>query len=219
MVLPLFDGMNAPRLRLTQLTSEFPSLLSNNQSQPSSSTWAASGARGMGQTGNLRQQQQPPGPASQQQDDLFGSSSQLLNQGSFRFGGQAVGQSSQATSVDEVPPLNRNTNGDIGQDRATSMMHNAGYAAQSNGLGFGAGNASQPQTNRSNGLLNALSGSNRATTGNRVSSPGSISGGLQMLQSSRGFSADKFPLGLTTTRSPVDGPRQASAIENEPVVC
>lgn len=76
--------------------------------------------------------------------------------------------------MDDFPPLNRNINGDIGQDRSTSLMQNTGFGPQSNGLGFGSGNP--PQTNRTNGLLNALSGSNRAAPGNRVASPGSLSG-------------------------------------------
>lgn len=182
MVLPPWDGFNAIRQMLTRLIPfrEFPSL-SNNQPQPSQSTWAASGTRNIGQPGNMRLQQQPlvsqqqQLSAQQQQDDLFGSSSQLPSQGGFRFGNQnAVGQSSQPNSVDDFPPLNRNVNGDIGQDRNSSLMSNVGFGAQSNGLGFGSGNP--PQPNRNNGLLNALSGSNRIAAANRVASPGSLSG-------------------------------------------
>jgi len=113
----------------------------------------------------------------QQQDDLFSSSSQLpSNQGGFRFGGQnAVGQSSQPTPTDDFPPLNRNGNGDIGPDRVSGMIPNVGFGAPSNGIGFGAANP-PPQPARSNGLLNALSGSSRTIAGNRVASPASISG-------------------------------------------
>lgn len=98
----------------------------------------------------------------------------------FRFGNQsAVGQSSQPTSSDEFPPLNnRSASGEIGQDRVASLMHNnnnMGFGQQ-NGLSFGSANP--PQPNRSNGLLNALSGSGRTTSGNRVASPTSISGDL-----------------------------------------
>ena len=175
------------RFFLQQLISqsrEFPSL-SNNQPQPSQSTWAGTGGiRNIGPSGNMRiqQQQQPPPLSSQQQaqqEDLFNSSSQLPSSGmGFRFGQNAVGQSAQPTSAaEEFPPLNnRSASGEIGQDRAALLMHNnnnVGFGQQ-NGLGFGSANP--PQANRSNGLLNALSGSGRTPSGNRVASPTSISG-------------------------------------------
>ncbi len=118
----------------------------------------------------------------QQQDDLFSSSSQLpSSQGGFRFGSQnAVGQSSQPTAVDDFPPLNRGNNGDIGPDRGSNMIPNLGFGAPSNGIGFGSANPSQ--TSRNNGLLNALSGSNRVISGNRVASPASISGEICVAQ-------------------------------------
>lgn len=127
---------------------------------------------GLSSQQQLNNQQQ----TQQQQEDLFSSSSQLpSSQGGFRFGSQnAVGQSSQSNPVDDFPPLNRNANGEIGQDRSSNVIPNVGFGAQSNGLGFGSANP--PQPSRNNGLLNALSGSNRVTTGNRVASPGSISG-------------------------------------------
>ncbi|KAH6716918.1 hypothetical protein BKA61DRAFT_600735 [Leptodontidium sp. MPI-SDFR-AT-0119] len=180
--------------------SEFPSL-SNNQPQPSQSAWAASGPRNLGPASNMRLQQQSglssqqqlnnQQQTQQQQEDLFSSSSQLpSSQGGFRFGSQnAVGQSSQSNPVDDFPPLNRNANGEIGQDRSSNVIPNVGFGAQSNGLGFGSANP--PQPSRNNGLLNALSGSNRVTTGNRVASPGSISV-------------------LSASRSPTEGNRQAS---------
>jgi len=126
------------------------------------------------------QQQLNAQQTQQQQDDLFSSSSQLpSSQGGFRFGNQnAVGQSSQSNSViDDFPPLNRNANGDIGQDRGSSLIQNVGF-----GAGFGSAN---PQSNRNNGLLNALSGSNRAPSSNRVASPaglGTLEGNRQGLQ-------------------------------------
>ncbi|CZT43855.1 related to cell division control protein CDC36 [Rhynchosporium secalis] len=178
--------------------SEFPSL-SNNQPQPSQSAWTAAGARPLGPSTNMRLQQQSglssqqqlnnQQQTQQQQEDLFSSSSQLpSSQGGFRFGSQnAVGQSSQSNPVDDFPPLNRNANGEIGQDRGS--IPNVGFGPQSNSLGFGLANP--PQSNRSNGLLNALSGSNRVIPGNRVASPGSISG-------------------LSVSRSPTDGNRHAS---------
>src|SRR6187402_320956 len=122
----------------------------------------------------LNNQQQ----TQQQQDDLFSSSSQLpSSQGGFRFGTQnAVGQASQTSTVDDFPPLNRNANGDIGQDRSSNLIHNVGFGAQTNGLGFGSANP--PQPSRNNGLLNALSGSSRVPSANRVASPASVSGKL-----------------------------------------
>ncbi|KAL3417303.1 NOT2/NOT3/NOT5 family protein [Phlyctema vagabunda] len=187
----------------TQLDlSEFPSL-SNHPAQQSlgsnQSTWATAGARGLGPANNRlqhsgltsAQQINAQAQSHQQQEDLFNSSSQIPNsQSGFRFGGQsAVGQSSQAqpSTTEEFPPLGRNGNGELGQDRASSLMQNAAFGAPPNGMGFGANN--QSQQNRNNGLLNALSGNSRITTANRVASPGSISG-------------------MSTSRSPIDAPRQ-----------
>lgn len=108
-------------------------------------------------------------PLSQQgQEDIFSSSSRLgSNQGSFRFGGSqgSVGQPSQPqpSSIDDFPPLNnnnnsgfRNGNGDIGQERGSSLMST---------LGFGATTSPAPgmQGSRAgNGLLNALSENSRS---------------------------------------------------------
>jgi CCR4-NOT transcription complex subunit 2 len=167
---------------LTPSNREFPSL-SNNQPQPSQSTWATPGGRTVGSSGNLRLQQaalstqqqlNSQQQAQQQPDDLFNASSQLpSSQGGFRFGNQnAVGQASQSNNVDEFPPLNRNANGEIGPDRGSNAMQNSGFSSQATGLGFGSTNP--PQTSRNNGLLNALSGSSRL--GNRVASPTSLSG-------------------------------------------
>jgi len=129
----------------------------------------------------LQQQQQQPTLSSQQQaqqqhDDLFSSSSQLpSSQGGFRFGAQnAVGQSSQPNPVDEFPPLNRNANGEIGQDRGSGLIQNVGFGAPSNGLGFGSANPPQPP--RNNGLLNALSGNSRVVSAIRVASPANMPG-------------------------------------------
>ena len=112
----------------------------------------------------------------QQHDDLFSSSSQLpSSQGGFRFGAQnAVGQSSQPNPVDEFPPLNRNANGEIGQDRGSGLIQNVGFGAPSNGLGFGSANPPQPP--RNNGLLNALSGNSRVPSAIRVASPANMPG-------------------------------------------
>ncbi|KAG9231735.1 hypothetical protein BJ875DRAFT_545138 [Amylocarpus encephaloides] len=173
--------------------SEFPSL-SNNQPQPSQSTWAASGSRNPIPPANLRMQQSSLSSQQQlnaqqaQQDDLFNTSSQLpSSQGAFRFGSQnTVGQPSQSNSAEEFPPLSRNANGDIGPDRGSSMMQDVAFGAQANGLGFGSANP--PQTSRNNGLLNALSGSSRgAAVSNRIASP-NLSG-------------------VSNSRSPINGSR------------
>ncbi|KAM3076949.1 transcriptional regulator [Clarireedia jacksonii] len=175
--------------------SEFPSL-SGNQPQHNQSTWGAAGTRNIGPSNNMRLQQSAGLPAQhtqqQQQDELFNSSSQLpSNQGGFRFGAQNnINQSSQPNSADEFPPLSRNSNGEIGQDRGSNLLQNVGFG------GFGAGN--QPQQGRGNGLLNALSGNGRAVASNRTASPASLSG-------------------PPITRSPIDSNRQglSSVGEND----
>lgn len=108
---------------------------------------------------------------------MFSASTQLpSSQSGFRYGSQnAVGQSSQPNSVDEFPPLNRNANGDIGSDRTSSLVQSVGFGAQSNGMGFGSANPSQ-SNHGANGLLSAVSGSNRIGTSNRVTSPANFSG-------------------------------------------
>lgn len=128
------------------------------------------------QQNSLSSQQQMGNQQTQQQDDVFTPSTQFTNnQGGFRFGNQnSVAQPSQPSTAEEFPPLNRNMNGDIGQDRSSSMVQNVGFGAQPNGHGAGFGSSNAP-SNRSNGLLNALSGSNRVP-GNRVSSPSTVPG-------------------------------------------
>lgn len=174
----LFIRCKLSKKDLLTLLSEFPSL-SNNQPQPSQSTWA--GARGIAPSSSMRLQQQSSlsqqmstQPQGQQQDEIFTTSSQFSSsQSGFRFGNQnAVGQSAQPTTVEEFPPLSRNSNGEITQDRSPNLIQNVGFGAQPNGVGFGSANAQQ---NRSNGLLNALSGSSRIP-GNRVASPTAVSG-------------------------------------------
>jgi len=153
---------------LTWYDREFPSLSNNPQlgNAGQSNLWAT-GARNIAapiprnqgtplgsQPAQQQQQQQ------QQQDDIFSTSSRLSSaQGSFRFGNpssSAQGSQSQSTSVEEFPPLARNANGDIGQERGSSMMNN---------FAFGANSVASAQTapNRTgNGLLNALSANSRA---------------------------------------------------------
>jgi CCR4-NOT transcription complex subunit 2 len=153
--------------KLTWYDREFPSLSNNPQlgNAGQTSMWSTHG-RNLGAP--LTRNHQPASPSStqptQQQDDIFSTSSRLSSaQGSFRFGNQAsVGQGpqSQATSVDEFPPLNRNANGDIGQERGTNLMANFGFGST------GAGPSTSGQPSRAgNGLLNALSANSRATDG------------------------------------------------------
>lgn len=167
--------------------SEFPSL-SNTPQQASTSTpslWASSGARSIAQPASQRPQQpgimpttqqtQAQQQTQQQQDDLFSSSSQLPNpQAGFRFGSQtAVGQTQQ-TAADDFPPLSGNINGDIGQGRTPGLLQGFGSVSGSNGFSGGIGSNSSAQ---SNGLLNALSSSNRVPPqAAQMSSPTSIGG-------------------------------------------
>ncbi|KAL5348353.1 transcriptional regulator [Pseudogymnoascus australis] len=136
------------------------------------------GARQLGQAASHRpqhgilpaqQQSQAQQQTQQQQDDLFSSSSQLpSSQSGFRFGGQnAVGQSSQPqeSAAEEFPPLNRNANGEIGQDRNLGSLQSPGFGAPPSALGFPAG-SSTAQASRSNGLLNAVNTGNRAAPTN-----------------------------------------------------
>lgn len=174
--------------------SEFPSL-SDNQPQTSQSTWAASGARSIDPSSNLRLLQQPTlsvpqqlnsqQPSQQQPEDLFSSSSQLpASQSGFKLGVQnTVSQTLHSNSADEFPPLNRNTNGDIGQDRGPNMIQSAVFPAQSNRLGVGSSNTSS--SSRSNGLLNALSSSARVNSLNISAGRVTSSSGLSGVPSSR----------------------------------
>lgn len=108
-------------------------------------------------------------PQQGQQDDLFSPVSRMsFSQNSFRFGSQgSIGQSQQpqqqqqhqANSGEEFPPLNRNNNGEIGQERNANLMAGlGGFGAQSNVASPSA------QANRSgNGLLNAVTANARTS--------------------------------------------------------
>ena len=158
----------------------------------------------MQQSALSSQQQLNAQQTQQQQDDLFNTSSQLpSSQGGFRFGNQnAIGQASQSNSADDFPPLNRNANGEIGQDRGSSLMQSVGFGAQANGLGFGSANP--PQTSRNNGLLSALSGSSRVQAANRIASP-SIPGSLWRTSPSK-VSLTSVS-GVSNSRSPIEANR------------
>lgn len=193
--------------------SEFPSLSNNQPQQPSNSaqsTWSMPSTRNLGQATSQRapqqsmlpvqQQSQTQQQMQQQQEDLFPPPSQLPGaQGSFRFGSQTnVSQSSQsqANPTDEFPPLNRNINGEIGQDRILGLGATVGFGTQSSGPTFG--NASGgSQGLRNNGLLNALSSSIRTPSSTvRVASPGGFAGKRRTLLHKRGA--------LLTRRRPIN---------------
>jgi CCR4-NOT transcription complex subunit 2 len=114
--------------------------------------------------GTVQRNQSTPHSQQGQQDDFFPSSSRMnTNQGAFRFGNQTnMSQSSQPqpNSIDEFPPLNnslRNGDGEIGQERGSTLMSTLGFGAQGNSAG------SLQGTRTGNGLLNALSANSRAT--------------------------------------------------------
>ena len=129
--------------------SEFPSL-SGAQPQfqnPGQAVWANANQRATQQTPVQRPQQSQPSvpatiPAQQQVHHAQEQSQQSLDEAFFasqfnggiddyRHGGQSgVGQlpgsqETQATSIDDFPPLGRNGHGEIGQDRRGNLMHNA----------------------------------------------------------------------------------------------
>jgi hypothetical protein len=152
------QGHSISQNPLTDMRREFPSL-SNNSQLPSTtqgSMWSTAGSRNIG--GPI-QRSQPTQGSSQQggQDDLFGPPSSRMqpNQGPFRFGAQP--SQVQPNSVDDFPPLNRTSNGEIGSERGGNVMSSIGFGPQnpvSSGL---------MQSGGGNGLLNALTATSRAS--------------------------------------------------------
>ncbi|EHK43142.1 hypothetical protein TRIATDRAFT_320449 [Trichoderma atroviride IMI 206040] len=139
--------------------SEFPSL-SNNSQLPSTiqgSMWSTAGSRNI--SGPI-QRNQPTQGSSQQggQDDLFGPPSSRMqpNQGPFRFGAQPSSQV-QPNSVDDFPPLNRTSNGEIGSERGGNVMSSIGFGPQN------PSSSGPMQSGGGNGLLNALTATSRAS--------------------------------------------------------
>lgn len=146
------------RLDLTS-DSDFPSLNNNPQmsgapaNQPS--MWGGQAARNLG--GPQRNPSASIPPPSQQ-DDPFSPVSRLsTSQNSFRFGSQASmsqQQPPQPTGGEEFPPLARNGNGEIGQERNASLVSAMGGMSFASQGGVG---SSSTQAGRSgNGLLNAV---------------------------------------------------------------
>ncbi|KAM5519089.1 NOT2/NOT3/NOT5 family protein [Fusarium oxysporum f. sp. phaseoli] len=152
-----------PTCNITRpITSEFPSLSNNAQmSNPNqSSMWSTAGSRNLG--GPSPRNQATPQQGGQ--DDMFSPTSSR-GQGGFRFGNQGnIGQQTQSSSVDDFPPLNQTSNGEMGSDRTASLMSSLGFSSQAAGAGPSA-------SNRGNGLLNALSANSRA---NEARSPPGI---------------------------------------------
>ncbi|KAH8879694.1 hypothetical protein GQ53DRAFT_833953 [Thozetella sp. PMI_491] len=145
------------------LKGEFPSLSNTSQlaNAGQSSMWSSSSSRNLG--GSLQRTQNNPHQG--QADDIFSTAPRLSSaQGSFRFGNQpAAVPSSQAQPADEFPPLNRNANGEIGQERGSNLMSALGFGSQTSA------SASTMQGRSGNGLLNALSANSRAAADSRAS--------------------------------------------------
>lgn len=67
---------------------------------------------------------------------MFPSGSQFANRlDDFRNGGQGIssqlgaGSQPQTGNIEEFPPLGRNVPAELGQDRRTSLMQNAGFGS------------------------------------------------------------------------------------------
>ncbi|KAL1879364.1 hypothetical protein VTK73DRAFT_7095 [Phialemonium thermophilum] len=137
--------------------SEFPSLSNSSQLSGNnpSAMWSAAGSRSL--AGAVPRGQGTPLPSQPTpQEELYNSSSRMPSaQGSFRFGNPNVTQG-QATAGDEFPPLGRNANGEIGQERASNLMASLGLNTQGT-----VSSASMPASRTGNGLLNALSANTR----------------------------------------------------------
>ncbi|KAI0159711.1 hypothetical protein GGR57DRAFT_458424 [Xylariaceae sp. FL1272] len=177
--------------------SEFPSLSTNPQmsSANSPSMWNA-GGRSMG--GSIPRNQPTPHSQQGQQDDFFNSSSRMnTNQGAFRFGNQStMAQSSQPppSTVDDFPPLNnslRNGEGDISQERGSTLMSTLGFGAQGSTAG-----GSMQGGRAGNGLLNALTANSRSSdvrSPDAIGSLGMRGGSEEVRQRPPGFTDDDAP--------------------------
>ncbi|PCD39977.1 hypothetical protein FGRA07_01248 [Fusarium graminearum] len=186
--------------------SEFPSLSNNAQMSNAnqSSMWSTAGSRNLG--GPIQRNQATPQQGGQ--DDMFSPTSSRVP-GGFRFGNQGnIGQQPQPSSVDDFPPLNQTSNGELGSDRTANLMSS---------LGFGSQAGPGPSTsNRGNGLLNALSANSRA---NEVRSPPGIGApGSSRPQDGKPPGLEEDPRQKPTREdgsTDVDSP--AAAFNNDPV--
>ena len=129
------------------------------------------------------------------------------SQAPFRFGNQTgLGQPSQVSqppSADEFPPLRRNANGDIGQERSSNLISSMGFPT------------SQPASGPSlrpaagNGLLSMLNASNRAPETRSPSAVGPP--GSQRPQEQKAALDDELrPKPMPELREESSQPRQAS---------
>ncbi|KAK1729518.1 NOT2/NOT3/NOT5 family protein [Colletotrichum acutatum] len=147
--------------------SEFPSLSNNAQMNTTgqSNMWSSTASRNLGAGPVPRNQQSTPLSAQSGQDELFTPTS--ARQGAFRFGGQSsAGPAPQAQSnpVDDFPPLNRNSNGEIGGERSANLMPSLGFGG-SQASGSTAAIPPARSAGAGNGLLNALSANSRTSDG------------------------------------------------------
>lgn len=123
--------------------------------------WSTTGSRNI--SAPIHRNQSTPVSSQQNsgQQDMFSSATSRFGSGQtgFRYGAQDTAQSSQVppSSTDDFPPLNRNTNGEIGAERGASLLSSLGFAPQNGG------SSTTLPSNRGNGLLNALSAKNRAS--------------------------------------------------------
>ncbi|KAK1465891.1 NOT2/NOT3/NOT5 family protein [Colletotrichum melonis] len=149
------------------LKTEFPSLSNNAQMNTTgqSNMWSSTASRNLGAGPVPRNQQSTPLSAQSGQDELFTPTS--ARQGAFRFGGQSsAGPAPQAQSnpVDDFPPLNRNSNGEIGGERSANLMPSLGFGG-SQASGSTAAITPARSAGAGNGLLNALSANSRTSDG------------------------------------------------------
>ncbi|CAN8102730.1 unnamed protein product [Discula destructiva] len=143
-------------------SGDFPSLNNNPQmagaNQPSSSMWGGGGGQAARHLGGPQRNPNASIPPPGQQEDPFSAVSRLSSgQNSFRYGSQAgMGQppQSQPTGGEEFPPLARNGNGEIGQERSSSLVSAMG--GMSFGPQSGMAQASAQAGRSGNGLLNAV---------------------------------------------------------------
>ncbi|MCJ1299565.1 hypothetical protein MMC08_002357 [Hypocenomyce scalaris] len=202
--------------------SEFPSLSGAPRPQyqnPGQAVWANANQRATQHIPVQRPQQQPADiqipaqeqPPSQQPqeqtqqtpEDLFPSGSQFSNGlDDYRHGGQGgVGQLSgsslpQTGNIDEFPPLSRNDNGDIGQDRRGNLMQNAAFGGYTNGNAF-AQQSNQMQNRQA--LQGGQQDSGRSSTlVDRILSPSALASGA-----------------MSTSRSPAESMRQSQGVLSE----
>jgi CCR4-NOT transcription complex subunit 2 len=188
---------------------EFPSLSGTSQQSqsqnPGQLVWANASQRAAQQTPIQRQQppptSQPPSRVSQtpsypqqqqsqlSHDDLFPSGSQFANRlDDFRNGGQGLGSQlgaggqPQTGNIEEFPPLGRNAPAELGQDRRSSLLQNAGFGNYGAGIGFTGMNQAQGAPNN-NVMAASMNGQDTA----RMMSPAAAGAG-----------------GVATSRSPVN---------------